>query len=84
MPNNPMIRLNQDFKDFLACLSDAKVEYLVVGAYSLAAHGYPRATGDIDFWINPTPENAKCIIKSLCCFTAPLPVSESDFLMNML
>ncbi len=75
-----MTRLNQDIRDFLACLSTAHVEYLVVGAYSLAAHGYPRATGDIDFWINPTPENAKRIVKALECFTLPLPLTEKDFL----
>ncbi|MFQ3597248.1 MAG: DUF6036 family nucleotidyltransferase [Chloroherpetonaceae bacterium] len=75
-----MTRLNQDIKDFLACLSLAKVEYLVVGAYSLAAHGYPRAIGDINFWINPTPENAERIISALQCFTSPLQLSAKDFL----
>ncbi len=75
-----MTPLNQDIRDFLACLSTAKVEYLIVGAYALAAHGYPRATGDIDFWINPTPANAQRIIQALHCFTLPLPLSENDFL----
>ena len=75
-----MTPLNQDIRDFLACLNIAKVEYLMVGAYALAVHGYPRATGDIDFWINPTPANAQQIMLALHCYTAPMPLSESDFL----
>ncbi len=42
--------LNNDFRDMLSALNDAAAEFLVVGAYALAAHGYPRATGDIDLW----------------------------------
>ena len=37
---------NQDFRDMLVALNDAEVDYLVVGAYAVAAHGFPRATGD--------------------------------------
>jgi hypothetical protein len=49
--------LNRDFKEFAELLNARGVEYLVVGGYSLAAHGHPRYTGDIDFWIRPTPDN---------------------------
>ena len=38
--------LNEDYKDLLLALSEEKVKYLLVGAYALAAHGYPRATMD--------------------------------------
>lgn len=41
--------LNKNFRDMLLALNDAEVEYLLVGAYALAAHGSPRATGDVDF-----------------------------------
>ena len=51
--------LNPDFKDMLSALSDAGVEFVLVGAYALAAHGLPRATGDIDIWIRPSSENAQ-------------------------
>ena len=37
--------MNPDFKDMLSALSEEGVEFLVVGAYALAAHGIPRATG---------------------------------------
>nr|VFJ73267.1 MAG: hypothetical protein BECKFM1743C_GA0114222_107174 [Candidatus Kentron sp. FM]VFJ73715.1 MAG: hypothetical protein BECKFM1743A_GA0114220_107375 [Candidatus Kentron sp. FM]VFK20420.1 MAG: hypothetical protein BECKFM1743B_GA0114221_106944 [Candidatus Kentron sp. FM] len=36
--------LNEDYKDMLHALSDEKVEFLLVGAYALAAYGHPRAT----------------------------------------
>ena len=39
--------LNPDFRDMLL-LSEERVEFIVVGAYALSAHGFPRATGDID------------------------------------
>ncbi len=45
--------LNEDYKDMLLALSEEKVRYLLVGAYAMAAHGYPRATMDIDIWILP-------------------------------
>jgi hypothetical protein len=41
--------LNNDYKDILLALSNRKVKFLLAGAYAMAAHGYPRATMDIDF-----------------------------------
>ena len=64
--------LNPDYRDMLSALSAAGVEYLVVGAYALAAHGLPRATGDIDFWVRPTPDNADRVLEALREFGAPL------------
>ena len=37
--------LNEDYKDMLQSLLDNEVRFLIVGAYALAAYGYPRATG---------------------------------------
>lgn len=53
---------NQDFKEFVALLIRHKVEYLVVGGYAVGVHGHPRYTGDLDIWLNPTPENAASIL----------------------
>lgn len=39
--------LNPDFKDMLSAFIDAEIEFLLVRAYVMAAHGYPRATGDL-------------------------------------
>ena len=64
--------MNSDFRDMLSALSDESAEFLVVGAYALAAHGIPRSTGDIDLWIRPSPENAKRVWLALKRFRAPL------------
>ncbi len=72
--------LNPDFKDMLSALSEANVDYLVVGAYAMAAHGYPRATGDLDLWVRPTAENAEKVWKALSAFGAPVSkLSAHDF-----
>ena len=70
--------LNPDFRDILAALSDAKAEYLVVGAYALALHGLPRATGDLDIWVRPTPENADNVLEALRRFGAPMKVFSRE------
>ena len=64
--------LNKDYKDILLALSGEKVKFLLVGAYALAAHGYPRATMDIDIWVMPSPQNADAVLRALHCFGAPL------------
>jgi predicted nucleotidyltransferase len=56
----------------LHALSDEKVKFILVGAYALAAHGYPRATMDIDIWVMPSPENADAVLRALRRFGAPL------------
>jgi hypothetical protein len=48
------------------------VDYLVVGAHALAAHGRVRATGDLDVWVRPEVGNAKRVINALRSFGAPL------------
>jgi len=64
--------LNEDYKDMLHALSDEKVRFILVGAYALAAHGYPRATMDIDIWVMPSPDNADAVLRALRRFGAPL------------
>ncbi len=53
------IELPPDFKEFLKLLNDHQVEYLLIGGYAVAYHGYPRATADMDIWIKVNPENAQ-------------------------
>ncbi|HLY38643.1 MAG TPA: hypothetical protein VKU61_11450 [Candidatus Binatia bacterium] len=64
--------LNPDFAEMLRALSAEGVEYLVVGAYAMAAHGVPRATGDIDVWVRSSPANAERVLRALHRFGAPL------------
>jgi hypothetical protein len=81
--------VNQDFREFLAALSAEEVEFLVVGAYALAVHGLPRATGDLDVWVRPTSDNARRVWQSLMRFGAPLTsvnlkdFEESDIVFRM-
>ncbi len=64
--------LNPDFRDILSAFVDEGVEFLLVGAYALAVHGHPRATGDLDLWVRPSPENARRVWRALERFGAPL------------
>jgi hypothetical protein len=57
-----------DIRDFLIALSAAGVEFVVVGAHALAAHGWVRATGDIDVLIRPTPTNARRLERAVRAF----------------
>jgi hypothetical protein len=63
--------LNPDFLDMLRALNSAEVQYLVVGAYAMAVHGVPRATGDIDIWVKPSRENGRRVLQALNEFGAP-------------
>ena len=72
--------LNKNFKDMLSAFSEAGVDYLLIGAYAMAAHGYPRATGDIDIWVRATESNANRVWAALKNFGAPLSkVRLADF-----
>ncbi len=64
--------MSPDFKDLLSAFNARRVEYLVVGAHALAAHGRVRATGDLDVWVKPDPDNAKRVLDALAAFGAPL------------
>jgi hypothetical protein len=49
--------VNPDFRDMLSAFRAEDVEFLLVGAYALAVHGLPRATGDLDLWIGIAGDN---------------------------
>ena len=64
--------MNPDFVALLRELTAADARFMVVGAYALAHHARPRATGDLDIWVDPAPENAKRVHAALLVFGAPL------------
>jgi len=73
--------LPRDFKEFLKLLNSRRVKYLLVGGYAVAFHGYPRATVDIDLWVEISPDNAEKITASLRDFGFDTPeLSASLFL----
>ena len=63
--------MNPDFLDLLRAFADHSVRFMIVGAYALGVHGRPRATGDLDVWVDPTAENADRVISALEQFGAP-------------
>lgn len=74
--------LNPHFRDMLSEFNAAGVEYLIVGGYALAHHGYPRATGDLDFWIRRSADNAKRVMRALRSFGAPAGIVNADDLIQ--
>jgi hypothetical protein len=66
------IDLAKDFRDLLHAFAARNVRFLIVGAYALAVLGRPRATGDLDVWIDATPGNAERVYEALGDFGAPL------------
>ena len=74
---------NEDFHDFISSLNKQKVEYLLVGGYSVILHGYSRTTGDLDIWINKTKENYYRLVKAFATFGMPVfDMTEENFLKN--
>lgn len=72
--------LNEDYRDMLHALSDENVKFILIGAYALAAHGYPRATMDIDIWVMPSPDNSDAVMRALRRFGAPVnSIAKEDF-----
>jgi len=72
-----------DFRDLLAELVNADARFLVVGAHALGVHGVPRATVDLDIWIDASPANARRVWIALAAFGAPLDeleISEADLI----
>jgi Nucleotidyl transferase of unknown function (DUF2204) len=62
----------------LSALSAEGVEHLLVGAYAMAVHGVPRATGDIDLWVRPSQANAAKVLRALARYGAPIGALTLD------
>lgn len=60
--------LGKDFREFVALLNAQGVEYLIVGAYAVGAHGHPRYTGDLDVWVRPTVDNSARTVAAVNAF----------------
>lgn len=72
--------MNPDFVDLLRAFLAADVRFMVVGAYALALHGRPRATGDLDLWVDASADNAPRIMRALAEFGAPThDLHQADF-----
>lgn len=67
------MKLPDDFKDFLKLLNEHQVRYLLIGGYAVGIYGYPRATGDMDIWIDSELKNAEKAALVVVLFGFDLP-----------
>jgi len=56
---------DQEFREFAESLMSHGVKFMVIGGYAVTAHGHPRYTGDIDFFVEKSPENARRIVSAI-------------------
>jgi len=70
-----------DWREFIESLNSQSVEYVIVGAWARSFYGVPRSTGDIDFFVRTSPENAERLVRALGQFGfASLGIAPEDFL----
>lgn len=74
---------NDDFRDFLSALNKNEVRYILVGGFAVILHGYPRTTGDMDIWVERSPENYQRIKKAFLEFgMSVFDMTEENFLSH--
>ncbi|MES2003226.1 MAG: DUF6036 family nucleotidyltransferase [Bacteroidota bacterium] len=74
---------NEDFRDFLLALNKQEVKYLLVGGFAVILHGYSRTTGDMDIWVERTPQNYFRIKQAFLQFGMPVfDMTENNFLSH--
>lgn len=73
---------SQDFRELLSAFNAHCVRYLIVGGYALAIHAQPRATKDLDLFVQPESENARAVFAALAQFGAPLDDLKPEDLID--
>ena len=77
------VHINSDFADFILCLNEFQVEYLVVGGYAVIHYGHSRNTGDIDIWVRKSEDNYKKLRSAFLKFGMPVfDMTKENFLAN--
>lgn len=76
------IEFPSDFIEFLRLLNANEVEYLLVGGFAVAIHGYPRATADIDVWVARYADNARRIVAALRSFGFDVPSLNEELFLD--
>ncbi|TAD90357.1 MAG: hypothetical protein EAY75_04505 [Bacteroidetes bacterium] len=69
---------NDDFLDFIDCLNKNKVKYILVGGYAVVIRGYSRSTGDMDIWVEKSPENYQKLLRAITTFGLPAIAIPKD------
>lgn len=74
-----MPRLSLFCIQFLQLLSTNQVEYLVVGGYAVAFHGYHRPILDFDIFVSRHPANAQKLVRVLASYGYDINPQIVDF-----
>lgn len=76
-----MAKLQNDLKEFIGLLNSHRVDYLIIGGHAVAFHGFPRYTGDFDFFVRMSEDNADALIRVLNAFGfSDMGLERSTFL----
>jgi hypothetical protein len=75
-------KLAKDFNEFLKLLNSTGVEYLLIGGYAVAIHGYVRATNDLDVWVRISPSNAAATVQALREFGFTVPNLNTELFLQ--
>lgn len=75
-------QLANDFRDFIECLNNNGVIFVLVGGYAVGWHGVVRATGDIDFLYERTEENVERLCAAMRAFGAPDNLVDPAFMLS--
>ena len=73
--------LNENFADFITLLNKHKVKYVLIGGWAVIFEGYTRNTGDMDFFVERSEENAINLLKVIKEFVgSTIGFEKEDFL----
>lgn len=75
-------RLPDDFKEFLKLCNRKRVRYLLIGGYAVGHYGYPRATADMDIWIEISAENAAKLVEVMIAFGFDVPELSAELFLE--
>lgn len=74
--------LPNDFREFLKLCNQKRFRYLLIGGYAVGHYGYPRATADMDIWIERSPENAAKMVAVLIAFGFDVPELSAELFLE--
>ena len=74
--------MNPDFDEFFGLLSGHSVEFLLIGGVAYNYYAPPRATKDIDVWVNPSVENVQRLIEAIAEFGFPVVGVTAEGLLD--
>jgi len=76
------VHLPPDFREFLRLLNANRVEYLLIGGYAVAYHGYPRSTADMEIWIAARPDNAAKVVAAYRAYGIEDPAISTELFLK--